>query len=555
MNRMGHPFDWSARKRRGSGQNAADAYDQYFHDDVDFPHFGSTWDAFNRAGNKRSQHPTADVNDRSGFFDYLPPEFRQYIPDNFGFGNAGIRHGQHAQQPFHAQATHQPQPPPPQQSHHQQFYEPSATSTSANSSRSNLCDAAIQTEDPSTAAGNERGSHQSEVPLTAPHHNSSSASASSSSVSSPYGNQMHTSTSADGPNAFANASAANPQSHQYSQSPQQQYYQQNPGRQQPYAQSPQGQFYQRQPTAAPTTAAAGPPHPTHPPATGNPSQGENFVRNVPIFIEGSAAPVTKPTKPRPDPIVCKEAPIQHDQQQQQAPVSHPSNQTQETSAGANNGSAAEAVPPQTPHTADCITKIQAIQRDVLDLMCAVEQFGGKRGDKEYGYLDEMLTRNLLKLDTIDTNGKDSIRMARKEAIKCIQASIAVLEAKADLNLNENQENATAAAGAVTTGETPSGARDEAIELSHTEVIALPPAPEKMDTNELVAAKSEQPEESKQVSDAIAAEIPKVQENVENIRIDDEAPAAAAAAAAPNPDAGATGNDQASTKADEDASTE
>lgn len=102
--------------------------------------------------------------------------------------------------------------------------------------------------------------------------------------------------------------------------------------------------------------------------------------------------------------------------------------------------AGDGAPPQTPHTADCISKIQAIQRDVLELMLAVEQFGGKRGDKDYIYLDEMLTRNLLKLDTIDTNGKESIRMARKEAIKCIQTSIAVLEAKADLHLNEKRDS-------------------------------------------------------------------------------------------------------------------
>lgn len=74
-------------------------------------------------------------------------------------------------------------------------------------------------------------------------------------------------------------------------------------------------------------------------------------------------------------------------------------------------------------------------------MCAVEQFGGERNDKEYMYLDEMLTRNLLKLDTIDTNGKESIRLARKEAIKCIQASIAVLDAKGSLHLNESQGQA------------------------------------------------------------------------------------------------------------------
>lgn len=533
MNRMGHPFDWSARKRRGSGQNAADAYDQYFHDDVDFPHFGSTWDAFNRAGNKRSQHPTADVNDRSGFFDYLPPEFRQYIPDNFGgFGGAGIRHGQHAQQPSHGQGA--TQPPPPPQGHHQQFYEPPASSASANSSRSNLCDAAIQTEDPSTSSG-------SEVPPTASHPNSSSASASSSSVSTPYGNQMHTSTSTDGPNAHASASASNPQTRQYSQSPQQQYYQQNPGRQyqqHPFAQPPPSQFYQRQPNAAPTMATAAPPHP---PAAASHAQGENCVRNVPIFIEGSTAPVNKPTKPRPDPIVCKDVPMQHEQQhQQQSPVGQPSNQAEETNSSDNNGTAAEAVPPQTPHTADCITKIQAIQRDVLDLMCAVEQFGGKRGDKEYGYLDEMLTRNLLKLDTIDTNGKDSIRMARKEAIKCIQASIAVLEAKADLNLNENQDNATAAVSAVSTvaTEKPSESCDEAMELAKSEVIALPPAPEKMDSNESTA-------------DAVAAEIPKVQENVENITIDDKSNEAPSE---PTPGAEVTGHDAVTTKTDDSVST-
>lgn len=544
MNRMGHPFDWSARKRRGSGHNAADAYDQYFHDDVDFPHFGSTWDAFNRAGNKRSQHPTADVNDRSGFFDYLPPEFRQYIPDNFGFGGAGMRH---AQQPFGAQTTTAPPPPPPQHPHPHQQQQPQQQQSSANSSRSNLCDAAIQTEDPSNAAaGNERGGNkQNEVPPTGPPHNSS-ASASSSSSSTPYGNQMHTSTFADGPNAYASASASNPQGHQYSQSPNQQYYQQNPGRQyqqQPYAPPPQGQYFQRQSNVAPATpASAAPPHP---PTAANQTQGENFVRNVPIFIEGSTASANnKQTKPRPDPIVCKEVPVQQEHHQQQQQV--PSNQTQETNTGDNIGTGDEAVPPQTPHTADCIMKIQAIQRDVLDLMCAVEQFGGKRGDKEYGYLDEMLTRNLLKLDTIDTNGKDSIRMARKEAIKCIQASIAVLEAKADLNLNENQGNANATEPTEGT-EKPSESCEEAMELSKTEVIALPPpAPEKMDTNE-TSPESDQP---KPFDDAIAAEIPKVQENVENISIDDKT-----IAAPPEPASGAsaTGNDGVPTKTDENTS--
>lgn len=160
---------------------------------------------------------------------------------------------------------------------------------------------------------------------------------------------------------------------------------------------------------------------------------------------------------------------------------------------------ADTAPPQTPHTADCISKIQAIQRDVLELMLAVEQFGGKRGDKDYIYLDEMLTRNLLKLDTIDTNGKESIRLARKEAIKCIQTSIAVLEAKADLNLNENQNNVE------------QSYKDQSANSGESEAIAATENPsEKMETDISPPAKQS-------AADDTALDIPKV----ENITIDDK----------------------------------
>ncbi|XP_073945633.1 BAG domain-containing protein starvin isoform X1 [Choristoneura fumiferana] len=101
-------------------------------------------------------------------------------------------------------------------------------------------------------------------------------------------------------------------------------------------------------------------------------------------------------------------------------------------------------PPQQPHAAspppppkpqpspkDPITLILSIQTDVLNLMSEVENFVGTKKDKKYIFLDEMLTRNLIKLDNIETEGKDNIRQARKEAIKCIEKCIAVLEAKAD----------------------------------------------------------------------------------------------------------------------------
>ncbi|KAK4874475.1 hypothetical protein RN001_013835 [Aquatica leii] len=92
-------------------------------------------------------------------------------------------------------------------------------------------------------------------------------------------------------------------------------------------------------------------------------------------------------------------------------------------------------PPPPPPQAKSgpISQIQCIQRDVLELMGQVEKFNGQPRDKQYMYLDEMLTRNLLKLDDIETEGKENIRHARKEAINCIQKCISILEAKALAN--------------------------------------------------------------------------------------------------------------------------
>lgn len=176
---MGRPFDWSARKRGGggSGQAGTDPYEHYFHDDVDFPQF-STWDAFNRMGNKRSQQP----NDRSGFFDYLPQEFRQYMPDNFSHFDRQMYPNEHQrgghpqpqpqqQQQHPQQQQQQPPPPPPQQ---QQKNQPSYP-------KSNLCDAAIQTDDldsqPSNNGFNNQPPHmnQAHAPENNVHRSASSS--------------------------------------------------------------------------------------------------------------------------------------------------------------------------------------------------------------------------------------------------------------------------------------------------------------------------------------------------------------------------------------------
>lgn len=160
-------------------------------------------------------------------------------------------------------------------------------------------------------------------------------------------------------------------------------------------------------------------------------------------------------------------------------------------------------------------------------MLRVEEFGGKRGDRDYMYLDEMLTRNLLKLDTIDTNGKDSIRMARKEAIKCIQTSIAVLEAKADLHLNEKRDSIDQSSQSQVTESSDGGVTETVAET----LAPAEPTPaaesnqqkpaEKIDVDQASATATNTGDvtEQQKSSDAAVAgdEIPKV----ENISIDDK----------------------------------
>lgn len=65
---------------------------------------------------------------------------------------------------------------------------------------------------------------------------------------------------------------------------------------------------------------------------------------------------------------------------------------------------------------------------MLDLMSRVELYDGN-SPKEYAFLDEMLTQNLLKLDDIDAEGKENIKNARREAIKCINSLISLMDAK------------------------------------------------------------------------------------------------------------------------------
>lgn len=127
-------------------------------------------------------------------------------------------------------------------------------------------------------------------------------------------------------------------------------------------------------------------------------------------------------------------------QQQQQPQPHPQQQQPQQQKPKQ-----QQAHPTAPLSNDPLEKIKCVRNDVMELMSCVENFKGTRKDREYLYLDEMLTRNLIKLDNVETEGKENIRLARKEAIKCIQTCISNLEARAQAKEHEARAAAEAAA--------------------------------------------------------------------------------------------------------------
>ncbi|NXW60063.1 BAG4 regulator, partial [Eurystomus gularis] len=76
-----------------------------------------------------------------------------------------------------------------------------------------------------------------------------------------------------------------------------------------------------------------------------------------------------------------------------------------------------------------IQRILHVTAEAEQLEQEVDEFVGKKTDKSYRLLEEMLTKLLLELDSIETGGQDSVRQARKESVHRIQAILEKLERK------------------------------------------------------------------------------------------------------------------------------
>uniref|UniRef100_A0A8C6UZI4 BCL2 associated athanogene 4 n=1 Tax=Neogobius melanostomus TaxID=47308 RepID=A0A8C6UZI4_9GOBI len=77
-----------------------------------------------------------------------------------------------------------------------------------------------------------------------------------------------------------------------------------------------------------------------------------------------------------------------------------------------------------------LAKVQQIMIRVQLLQEDVDEFVGKKTDKSYRCLEELLTKELLELDSVETQGQETVRQARKEAVQRIQAILDRLEKKA-----------------------------------------------------------------------------------------------------------------------------
>ncbi|XP_053320372.1 BAG family molecular chaperone regulator 4 isoform X2 [Spea bombifrons] len=76
-----------------------------------------------------------------------------------------------------------------------------------------------------------------------------------------------------------------------------------------------------------------------------------------------------------------------------------------------------------------ILKINQVLEKMVDLEQEVDEFVGKKSDMSYRCLEELLTKQLLELDSVETGGQENVRQARKEAVRKLQSILENLERK------------------------------------------------------------------------------------------------------------------------------
>lgn len=160
-------------------------------------------------------------------------------------------------------------------------------------------------------------------------------------------------------------------------------------------------------------------------------QGSNSgnIRHIPIFVEGRDEPVypkdqqsssssnmTSSKPPRP----------QQSKQQQQQPQPPPSQQQPQVQ---RQEPSPTPPPPPPPPVNPIQQKLEHIMDELNRLAKEIKALAWPttRQDKAYIYIDEMLTRCLIQLDSLETGGDDNLRLARRELVRRTQCCITELE--------------------------------------------------------------------------------------------------------------------------------
>lgn len=111
--------------------------------------------------------------------------------------------------------------------------------------------------------------------------------------------------------------------------------------------------------------------------------------------------------------------------QSESPTSGPG----QTAAPSQSPAPSQQIP-QSLSNIPSLAKVQQVMARVQLLQEDVDEFVGKKADKSYRCLEELLTKELLVLDSVETQGQENVRQARKEAVQRIQAILDQLEKKA-----------------------------------------------------------------------------------------------------------------------------
>ena len=196
---------------------------------------------------------------------------------------------------------------------------------------------------------------------------------------------------------------------------------------------------------------APPPQQIHHAAPPSPRPGADMPqqqRTVPVMHESARQTEVPPPQPQSGHQYPQQPPSsqgQGDQPQSQY-TAEPQISRSTEGASQNQNSAKEETKEKTPAPEEQkpntpLGMIQKILADVQDLEDRVNKFRGLKTDREYKYLEEMLTRSILKLDGVESGNDDQVRQARRHAVKEIQGYLDQLELCASFkDEDENKES-------------------------------------------------------------------------------------------------------------------